>query len=187
MSNVKVASVIKHDQSSLFPSTIYVVVILFSNLNYRSPCYLHVVILYDSFFINLIHLFFSHSFFGVDTFAMLYIHRHVLRPSQDSSVWLGLTSREQLMSPEYSKHQVLNFAKMLVVNGQKIFLFSSVFSRVLNEYIYIYIYIYMYIRICPYSCIQPECGKMRTRITPNTDTFYAVYSNIIIRFSFKNF
>ena len=22
--------------------------------------------------------------------------------------------------------------------------------------------------------IQPECGKMRTRITPNTDTFYAV-------------
>ena len=23
-------------------------------------------------------------------------------------------------------------------------------------------------------CIQSECGKMRTRITPNTDTFYAV-------------
>ena len=22
--------------------------------------------------------------------------------------------------------------------------------------------------------IQPECGKMRNRITPNTDTFYAV-------------
>ena len=23
-------------------------------------------------------------------------------------------------------------------------------------------------------CIQSECGKIRTRITPNTDTFYAV-------------
>ena len=23
-------------------------------------------------------------------------------------------------------------------------------------------------------CIQSECGKMRTRIAPNTDTFYAV-------------
>ena len=44
-----------------------------------------------------------------------YIHRHVSRPSQDSSVWFGLTSREQLMSPECSKHQILSFAKMLVV------------------------------------------------------------------------
>ena len=31
-------------------------------------------------------------------------HIHVFRPAQDSSVWLGLTSREQLMSPECSKH-----------------------------------------------------------------------------------
>ena len=45
----------------------------------------------------------------------IYIHRHVFRPSQDSSVWLRLTSREQLMSPDWSKHQVLSFAKMLVV------------------------------------------------------------------------
>ena len=29
--------------------------------------------------------------------------------------------------------------------------------------------------------IQSECGKMRTRIIPNTDTFYAVY--IIYQFS----
>ena len=36
-------------------------------------------------------------------------------PSQDSPVWLELTSREQLMSPECSKHHVLSFAKMLVV------------------------------------------------------------------------
>ena len=40
---------------------------------------------------------------------------HVFRPSQDSSVWLGLTSTEQLMSPEFPKHQVLSFTKMLVV------------------------------------------------------------------------
>ena len=53
-------------------------------------------------------------------YIYIYIHIHVLCPSQDSSVWLGLTSREQLMSPECSKHQVLRFA-----------------------YIYIYIYIYI--------------------------------------------
>ena len=29
----------------------------------------------------------------------IYIHMRVFRPSQDSSVWLGLTSTEQLMSP----------------------------------------------------------------------------------------
>ena len=45
----------------------------------------------------------------------IYIHRHVFCPSQDSSVWLGLTSGEQVMSLECSKHQVLSFAKMLVV------------------------------------------------------------------------
>ena len=51
----------------------------------------------------------------------IYIHIHVFRPAQDSSVWLGLTSREQLMSPECSKYQVLSLAKMLVVNEQKTF------------------------------------------------------------------
>ena len=43
------------------------------------------------------------------------IYRHVFRFSQGSSVWLGLTSKEQLMSPDCSKHQVLSFAKMLPV------------------------------------------------------------------------
>ena len=42
----------------------------------------------------------------------IYIDRQVFRPSQDSSMWLGLTSREQLMSPKCSKHHVLSFAKM---------------------------------------------------------------------------
>ena len=63
-----------------------------------------------------------------------FIHIRVFCPSQDSSVWLELTSREQLMSPECSKHQVLSFAKMVVVcERTKNILFSSVFSRVLNE------------------------------------------------------
>ena len=45
----------------------------------------------------------------------------MFRPALDSSVWLGLTNREQLMSLECSKHQLLSLAKMLVVNEQKIF------------------------------------------------------------------
>ena len=40
------------------------------------------------------------------------LHIHVFCPTQDWSVWLGLTSREQLMSPECSKHQVLSLAKI---------------------------------------------------------------------------
>ena len=44
-----------------------------------------------------------------------YINRYVFRASQGSSVWLVLTSREQLTSPDCSKHQVLVFAKMLIV------------------------------------------------------------------------
>ena len=49
----------------------------------------------------------------IHIYICIYIHRHVFLPSQDSSVWLRLTSREQLMSPECSKQQVLNFAKMI--------------------------------------------------------------------------
>ena len=32
--------------------------------------------------------------------------------------------------------------------------------------------------------IQSECGKMRTRITPNTDTFYAVLPFLYIKTGF---
>ena len=35
-------------------------------------------------------------------YIYIYICRHVFCPSQDSSVWLESTSREQLMSPECS-------------------------------------------------------------------------------------
>ena len=75
----------------------------------------------------------------------IYIHIHVFRPAQDSSVWFGLTSREQLMSPECSKHQVLSLAKMLVVNEQ---------------YIYIYTYTYMYISYEVWKGVfLPNCAQ----------------------------
>ena len=35
---------------------------------------------------------------------------HVFRPSQDSSVWLGLTSKEQLMSQEANIYIYLLFS-----------------------------------------------------------------------------
>ena len=35
-------------------------------------------------------------------------------------------------------------------------------------------------------CIQFECGKMRTRITPNTDTFHTVCSRMIAYYSDLN-
>ena len=56
-----------------------------------------------------------------------YISTDVFRPFQSSSVLLGLTIREQLMSPEYSKHKVLSFPNACgVVNEQKIFCSISV-------------------------------------------------------------
>ena len=81
--------------------------------------------------------------------CMYYIHRHVFCLSQDLSVWLGLTSREQLMSLECSKHQVLSFAKTLVVNERKILCSQQCFPECsINKFrahIYAYIYIYVYI------------------------------------------
>ena len=64
---------------------------------------------------------------------------HVLRPSQESSVWLGLMSREQLMSSECSKHQVLSFTKMLVVwwKNKKYSVPISVLQSICNICIYI--------------------------------------------------
>ena len=44
-----------------------------------------------------------------------YVHRQAFRSSQDLSVWLALTARQQLMSHDCSKQQALSFAKMLVV------------------------------------------------------------------------
>ena len=77
-----------------------------------------------------------------NVYIYLYINIHVFRPAQDSSVWLELTSKEQLMSPGCSKHRVLSLAKMLVVNEQKIF--------------------------CSHQC-SPECSMINSeRIYPRT-------------------
>ena len=76
----------------------------------------------------------------------------MFRPSQDSSVWLGLTSREQLMSPECSKHQVLSFAETLVVNEQKIF----------------------YSHQC-----SPECSMNKFRAYLSTDTYIVLPQTLL--------
>ena len=60
----------------------------------------------------------------------------MFRPSQDSSVWLELTSKEQLMSPECSKHQV----------------YIYVYIYILYICIYICIYMYIYIIYTIYIC-----------------------------------
>ena len=87
-----------------------------------------------------------------------YIHRHMFGPSQDLSLWLGLTSREQLMSPECSKHQVLSFAKTLVVwwTNKKYSVLISVLQsaqwinskRIYPCIIYIICIYYIYIGVC---------------------------------------
>ena len=69
-----------------------------------------------------------------DIVIYIYIFGHGFPPSQDSSVWLRLMSREQLMSPECSKHQVQSFAKILVMLWT---------NKKYCYYIYI-IYIYIY-------------------------------------------
>ena len=63
--------------------------------------------------------------------ACVYIYIYIcgrVRPSRDSSVWLRLTSREQLISTECSMHQMLSFVKMLVVwwTNKKYSVLSSV-------------------------------------------------------------
>ena len=66
-------------------------------------------------------------------YAHTHTHIHVFHPAQDSSVWLELMRREQLMSQECSKHQVLSVSQNACGERTKNILFSSVFSRVLNE------------------------------------------------------
>ena len=69
-------------------------------------------------------IFFVHPTYILMIFKLKYIYiyiyirilyTHVFCPSQDLSVWLELTSREQLTLRDYSKHKVLSFVKMLVV------------------------------------------------------------------------
>ena len=92
-------------------------------------------------------------------YIYIYIHIHVFRPFQDSSVRLGSTNREKLMSPECSKHQVLSFAKMLVVwwTNKKYSVLISVLqsaqwinSERISTYTCFVLLLYIYKRIiCP--------------------------------------
>ena len=75
--------------------------------------YIYIYILYACMYMYI--YMYIYVYICIYIYIYIYIHLHVFRPSQDSSVWLGLTSRRQLMSPECSKHEVLGFAKMLVV------------------------------------------------------------------------
>ena len=50
-------------------------------------------------------------------------------------------------------------------------LFWSAFSSIRTEFSYLKIRISLH--------IQSECGKMRTRITPNTDTFYIMSISVL--------
>ena len=61
--------------------------------------------------------------------------------------WLGLTSREQLMSPKCSKHQLMNFAKMLV----------AWWTNKKYSVLIWYIDIDRYIDICPIRPILSRC------------------------------
>ena len=58
--------------------------------------------------LNRMHVVFSLKTFSIFStiyiYIYIYIHRHVFHPAQESSMWLRITSREQLMFSECSKH-----------------------------------------------------------------------------------
>ena len=47
-----------------------------------------------------LHVYIYICIYTLYIYIYTYIYKHVFCPSQDSSVWLGSTSREQLMSRE---------------------------------------------------------------------------------------
>ena len=60
-----------------------------------------------------------YAYMCVYVYIYIYIYIHIYPQTHVLSfpgliMWLGLTSREQLKSPECLKYQVLSFAKMLV-------------------------------------------------------------------------
>ena len=67
---------------------------------------------YNSF-IYILNTIRQNVFFNSQITCLHHIYtRYVFCPSHDSSAWLGFSTREQLISPECSKHQVLSFAKI---------------------------------------------------------------------------
>ena len=81
-----------------------------------------------------------------EIYKNIWLHRHASRPSQDSSLWIGLANSEHLIPSESSKHRVLSFAKMLAVwwTNKKYSVLISVFQSaqwINSERIYsIYVY-----------------------------------------------
>ena len=71
-----------------------------------------------------IYIFFYYIYSYIIYIYIYLFHRHVFRPSQDSSVWLGLTSREKLKAPQCSMKKF----------------------RAYILYMYMYMYIYIYIK-----------------------------------------
>ena len=70
----------------------------------------------------------------------IYIHIHihipVFRPAQDSPVWLGLTSREQLMSPKCSlNHEIYTKCKKKPANWIKGISTHNIFSGIKSQQI----------------------------------------------------
>ena len=84
-------------------------------------------------------------------YIYIYIHSHVLRPPQDSSVWLGLTNREQRTSDvtRVLKAPVAELCQIAcgVVNKQKIF--------------------------CSHQC-SPACSMNKFRTYISTDTCFVL-------------
>ena len=84
-------------------------------------------------------------------YIYIYIHSHVLRPPQDSSVWLGLTNREQRTSDvtRVLKAPVAELCQIAcgVVKKQKIF--------------------------CSHQC-SPECSINKFRTYISTDTCFVL-------------
>ena len=77
----------------------------------------------------------------------MYIHIHVFRPSQDSSVWLGLTCREQVIAL-YILYNAITCYILLYIT-----------------YIYIYIYIYFYPFLKIFQ-IPPSVGGNQNLLLP---------------------
>ena len=84
--------------------------------------YIYIIHIYIYIYIQYIYIY-NIYIYTIYIYIYIYPHTHTFGPSQDSSMWLRLTSRQQLMSPECSKHQVLSFCENAcgVMNEQKIF------------------------------------------------------------------
>ena len=68
--------------------------------------------IYLSFYLSI--FLYIHKYAYICVCICIYMYADTCFVLPRTNQWLGLTSREQLMSPKCSKHQLMNFAKMLV-------------------------------------------------------------------------